>query len=107
MPLSENQIAIVWGVKEADDTSTAAALSVTLDCGPYGAKMYVEVWVQSSAAATFIVEGSHNGTDWREVDTIILGGAGEDHEGYFNAYRYLRVSTVTANDNEIEIVASR
>jgi hypothetical protein len=91
----------------AYNSSTGAALTVILDTGQYGGRTVVEVWVKSSAAATFTVDGSRDGTNWRTVDTITLSGTGEDHRGYQNAYRYVRVSTTAANDNEIEIVASR
>jgi len=89
------------------NSSTAAALAVELDTGLYGGRTTVEVWVKSSAAADFEVYGSRDGSNWRLVDTISLAGADEDHRGYQNAYRYIRVTTAAANDNEIEIVASR
>lgn len=91
----------------AYNSSTAAPLSVTLDTGQYGGRTIVEVWVKSSAAATFNVYGSIDGTNWRLVDTITLSAAGETTRGYQNAYRYIQVSTTAANNNEIEVVASR
>jgi len=91
----------------AYNSSTGAPLTVDLDTGPYGGRTVVEVWVKSSAAATFNVYGSRDGTNWRLADTITLSEAGEEHRGYQSAYRYLRVSTSDANDNEAEIVASR
>ena len=87
--------------------STGAALTVDLDSGLYGGRLYVEVWVKSSAAATFKVQGSRDNTNWRDCGEIVLSGAGEDAKGYDNAYRYLRVTTSDANDNEAEIVSSR
>ncbi|MEW6573174.1 MAG: hypothetical protein AB1374_06025 [Bacillota bacterium] len=96
----------VFAPKSAYNSSSAAALTVTLDTGVHG-RSVVEVWVKSSAAATFTVESSKDNTNWRTVDTITLAGAGEEHRGYSNAYRYIRVSTTAANDNEIEITASR
>jgi hypothetical protein len=88
-------------------SSIAAPLTVVLDTGPYGGRTTVEVWVKSNGAANFNVYGSRNGTDWRAVDTISLTAAGEVARGYQNAYRYIRVNTTAANNNEIEIVASR
>lgn len=89
--------------------SESAALANDLDFGDSPATK-VEVWVKSSAAATFTIYGSADADDatrWREIDQIVLTGAGEDHRGFENAYRHVRVSTATANDNEIEIVGAR
>ncbi|HEX77123.1 MAG TPA: hypothetical protein G4O03_01730 [Dehalococcoidia bacterium] len=88
-------------------SSTGAALTVDLDTSELGGRMEVDVWVKSSAAATFEVRGSRNGTDWRLIDTISLSAAGEEHRHYSNAYRHLRVTTPAANNNEAEIVATR
>lgn len=100
-------IGTLFEPKSAYGSSTGAAITVDLDTGLYGGRTIVEVWVKSSAAATFTVYGSRNGTDYRKIEDIILGGAGEEHRGYQNAYRYIRVSTSAANNNECEIVASR
>lgn len=100
-------IQALFGCQTASNTSTGAALTVNLDTGSYGGRMNVEVFVQSSNTATFNVYGSVNGTDYRLVDTISITGAGSSHKGYNNAYRYIRVSTTAANDNTIEIAASR
>lgn len=91
----------------ARDTSAGTGLAVTLDTGEYGGRLQVEVWVRSSGPAEFQVSGSRDGVEYRVVDTISLGAAGEAHKGYFNAYRYVKVSTAARNNNEIEIVASR
>lgn len=88
-------------------SSTGAVLTVDLDTGAHGGRLYVEIWVKSSAAATFTVYGSRNNTDWRATDTIVLAAAGEFSRGYDNAYRYIRVATTDINDSEAEIVASR
>ena len=90
---------------EAYNSSTAAALTVVLDCGAAGARNPVEVWVKSSAAATFTVSCSRDGTSYRAVDTIALSAAGEALRSYTNAYRYIKVATTDANNNEIEILA--
>ncbi|MFC2000175.1 hypothetical protein ACFLXE_05410 [Chloroflexota bacterium] len=101
------------------DTSTGAVLTVSLDCSFTGGKTEVDIWVKSSAAATFNVEGSTDNSNWRQlrrrkysddalIDVeVVLAGAGEDHIHIQNAYRYLRVVTTDENDNEIEIAASR
>lgn len=98
----------VYKPQEAYDSSIGEALTVDLDTGLYGGRTQAEVWVRSSAAAVFTVYGSRNGADWREVNTITIGAAGgEEHLGYMNAYRHIRVSTPAANDNQIEIASSR
>jgi len=105
---SDTGITALSEPKSAYGSSLGAALTVDLDTGLYGGRIHVEVWVKSSAAATFTVYGSRNGTDLRNTGlSIVLGAAGEDHLGFNNAYRYIRVSTPNANDNEIEIVSSR
>lgn len=85
------------------DTSTGAALTVSLDVGM---RSFVEVYMKTSAAATFKLYGSRNNVDWRPCDEIEFDGAGELKNGYWNADRYIKVSTTDANDNEIEITAS-
>jgi len=93
--------------KSTYNSSVGAALTVTLDTGTYGGRSSIEVWVNSNGAATFTVQGSRDNVNFRNTDTIVLGGAGEAHRGYLNAYRYIRVTTVAVNNNEIEIAASR
>jgi len=88
------------------ETSVAAALSATLDRSDDTGGAIVEVHVESSAAATFTLEVSFDGVTWRTVDTMVIGvGGGANHQGFFNAYPMIRVSTPTANNNVIEIVA--
>lgn len=89
--------------------SSRGKLVVALNLSGLAGRTYVEVWVKSSGAASFIFQGSRDGREetFRPVDTIALAGAGERHEGYFNAYPVVRVYTEAAGDNEIEIVASR
>lgn len=38
---------------------------------------------------------------------IVLGGAGENHIHFTNAYAYIQVETAAVLNNEIEIAASR
>lgn len=87
------------------DTSTGAALSVKLDVK---CRKFIEVFVKSSAAATFKVYGAMIDDDayYRESDEIPLTGAGEIINGYWNAKKYVKVETEDTNDNEIEITAS-
>jgi hypothetical protein len=87
--------------------SKADALWVALDLRGIGGRVTVEVWVKSSGAADFLVEGSVDGINFRPITTISLAAAGQKHEGFVNAYPVLRVRTDAANDNEIEVVASR
>lgn len=82
-------------------------IQVVLDLRESSGRIHVEVWVKSSLAADFFVEGSSNGVDFRQMDVISLVGGGESHRGYLNAYPVLRVSTTSTGDNEIEIVAAR
>ena len=86
--------------------SAAAALEVILDCNEFG-RNPVEVWAKSSAAATFTVSCSRDGVDYRTADTITLAATGEELRTYDNAYRFIKVATTAANNNEIEIVAGR
>ena len=103
---SDNPLPVTAPPSSAYDGSTGAALEVMLDTGD-GAKNPVEVWVKSSAAATFTVSCSRNGVDYRTVETITLTAAGEKLRAYDNAYRFIKVATTAANNNEIEIVAGR
>jgi len=85
------------------DISTGAALSLTVEVGP---RKFVEIWVKSSAAATFKVYDKREGGAWKEADEIELTGAGEIKLGYWNSLPWIKVATIDANDNEIEIAAS-
>ncbi len=88
--------------------SQAVPLLVALDLRGVGGRMTVEVWVKSSGAANFFVEGSVDGTNFRQLYTLsVPAGGGENHEGFMNAYPVIRVRTEAANNNEIEVVAAR
>ena len=88
--------------------SQAAPLVVAIDLRGFSGRVTVEVWVKSSEAADFFVEGSADGKSFRHLYTLsVAAGGGENHDGYMNAYPVLRVRTEAANDNEIEIVAAR
>lgn len=85
------------------DLSTGTALSVSLEIGH---RSFVEVWMKTSAAGTFKVYGSKDNTNWRECDENPFTGAGELNNGYWNGYKYVKVSIAAANNSEIEITAS-
>jgi len=90
-------------------SSIGAPLSVILDTIGVAAQI-VEVWVKSNGAATFNVYGSQDGVTYRLCDTnnkIELTAAGQEHDVFYNAYRFIKVATIAENDNEIEIVAQR
>jgi len=90
-------------------SSEGAALSVVLDTLGVTAQI-IEVWVKSSGVATFNIYGSQDGVAFRLCDTnnkIELTAPGEDHDVFYNAYRFIKVVTAAKNDNEIEIVAQR
>ncbi len=88
--------------------SQASSLVVAIDLRGFSGRVTVEVWVKSSEAADFFIEGSADGKNFRHLYTLSVGsGGGENHDGYMNAYPVLRVRTEAANDNEIEIVAAR
>jgi len=94
--------------KAAYSTSTAAALTVTLALPDADdARSHVEVGVRSSSPGDFYVEGSHNNARWWPVDTLTVTADTDKHEGYLNAFPYIRVRTDLVADNEIVIVSSR
>lgn len=88
--------------------SIQGPLSVILDTQ---GRPVVDLWVQSTAATTFLVSGSVDGTHYRLATSIALNQPGEAHVGYSNAYRYIKVETsptqLNIADNAIEIVATR
>lgn len=89
------------------DISASTLLEVILDTGQ-NAQPVVEVFVKSNAAATFVFSGSSDETNWRENKDleVVLAAAGEKVKVFSNAFRYIKVETVAANNNEIEIVAT-
>ena len=97
----------VYEIVSVTQTSTAAALSVTLDTTALG-RTIVNIFVDSSAAADFQVLVSNDNTNFRLRDTISLAAAGSKF--YIlsnNAYRFVRVETTAPNNNVIEITATR
>lgn len=98
----------IYTPRSAYGEGTAKALLVALDLRGLGGRVTVEVWVKSSDAADFFIEGSANGVDFRNLYTLsVPAGGGENHEGFMNAYPIVRVRTPAANDNKIEVVAAR
>jgi len=98
----------VYAPSFAWDKSESAPLSVALDLNGQAGRTLVEIWVKSSGAADFYIEGSTGALDFRRLGILsVPAGGGENHEGFMNAYPIIRVMTEAANDNEIEIVATR
>lgn len=87
------------------DSSNNSALSVEIDLANKGGLQLCEVWISSNVDATFSVYGSVDGTNWRYIEDLILpnNGRTDKHVGYHNAYRYIKVSTDTVGNHEIEI----
>ncbi len=104
----EDALRDIYMPRFSSGQSTAKALLTALDLRGLGGRMTVEVWVKSSDAADFFIEGSVDGTNFRQLYTLsVPGGGGENHEGFMNAYPVIRVRTQPANNNEIEVVAAR
>lgn len=90
----------------AYDTSSSP-LTVDLDTTGYGGYSLKDIWVRDDGVAEFIVYGSHDGVDWRQIDELNVPQGGRDnrYKGLRNAYRFIRVSTDSVTQSEIEIVA--
>lgn len=90
-------------------TSVGSALDAVLDTGIYG-RPVVNIYLDSSAAADFWVDVSNDNLRFfrRTTISITAAGGGEAfHSFNNNAFRYIRVSTMAANNNVIVIAASR
>ena len=89
------------------NTFSLNPFTVALDTGGFGGLPRVEVWIKSDVTVTFDVYGSKNGEGWRWTDELKLPYAGRTdiHQGYHNAYRHIKVVTITSGVHEIEIVA--
>jgi len=94
----------MFWVRESSDDS---ALSVELDTTNLGGLQLCEVWISSNVEAIFSVFGSVDGENWRWVEDLTLpyNNRTDKHVGYHNAYNFLKVSTDTIGNHEIEIVA--
>lgn len=88
--------------------SESQPLDAVLDLSGLAGRALIEIWVKSSGAAVFYIEGSIDGVNFRNLGTLTVpSGGGENHEGFMNAYPVIRVRTEATNDNEIEIAATR
>lgn len=98
---------VVWTCRDYE--GAPAALTVTLNPEGQGGLPLKDVWVRSDSVeeVEFIVYGSHDGVNWRQIDELSVPHGDRDnrHKGLNNAYRCIRVSTETVATNEIEIVA--
>ena len=89
---------------------SVSPLTVDLDTAGHGGLALCEIWVKDAGPTTFTVYGSDDGTDgtWRWIAELAVPYRGKDnrHEGYLNAYRFIRVSTPSQTESEIEIIAA-
>lgn len=95
----------IWTCREYE--SVPAALTVILETEGFGGLPLKDIWVKSdSDNIEFIVYGSHDGVNWRQIDELSLPHGIRDnrHKGLQNTYEYIKVSTETVASNEIEIV---
>lgn len=105
---SRNTSVEAYSPRSVYNKSEQEPLEVVLDLSGVSGRSTVEIWVKSNDLADFLIEGSVDGVSFRGLGTIpIPAGGGEAHEGFMNAYPFIRVRTEAANDNEIEIVATR
>lgn len=82
-------------------------LSVELNTEVQGGCPYKDIWVRNSGEAEFIVYGSHDGSNWRQIDELETPQGDRDnrHKGLQNAYHRIKVVVDSPNESEIEIVA--
>ena len=88
-------------------------LIVDLETGGLGGYPYKDVWVKSSrpfasGKDTFFVYGSHDGSNWRQIDELEApqnANKADRHKGFINSYRFMRVKVDSQYECEIEIVA--
>jgi len=84
-------------------------LTVSLDTTGKGGLGLLEVWVKDDGEATFTIYGSCTGKDgtWRHIDELDLPHKGktERHEGFMNAYPFIKVVNNSQTMSEIEIIA--
>lgn len=98
---------VVWTCREKE--ASPAPLSVEIDTRGLGGAPLRDIWVKSDSEeeAPFIVYGSHDGVNWRQIDEFSVPHGERDnrHKGLQTAYLFIKVSTETSANNEIEIVA--
>lgn len=94
-------------VVSVKETGTGA-LEAVLDVGRYNGRPVINVLVSADGAATFTVAVSNDCTTWYTRDTITLSSAGSAVKTYTdNACKYIKVFTVSATTNVIEICGTR
>ncbi len=81
-------------------------LEVIIDTVGQGGCSLKDVWVKNTEAE-FIVYGSHDGENWRQIDELNTPHGERDnrHKGLQNAYDYIKVTVDSETESEIEIVA--
>lgn len=82
-------------------------LEVELDTEGFGGYSLKDIWVKSGGTDEFIVYGSHDAANWRQIDELNTPHGDRDnrHKGLQNAYRHIKVVVDSENECEIEIVA--
>lgn len=97
---------VIWTCREKAEQ--ANPLTVILALGDTGGYLVKDIWVKSAGTGDFIVYGSYDGVNWRQIDEISVPHSERDnrHKGLQNAYSFIKVSTELQAVNEIEIVAS-
>ena len=82
-------------------------LTVELNTEGQGGFPFKDIWVKSEGEAEFMVYGSHDGFNWRQIDEIETPQGNKDnrHKGLQNAYHRLKVVVDSEFECEIEIVA--
>ena len=98
---------VVWTCE--DYAEAPNPLTIELNASGKGGLPHKEIWVKSNSVekVDFIVYGSYDGVNWRQIDEIKVPHARRDnrHKGLQNAYPFIRVSVDAQANNEIEIVA--
>lgn len=100
---------VIWTCE--DKAEAANPLSVTISAKSMGGYSLKDIWVKSTGGTgDFVVYGSYDNVNWRQIDEITVPIAGRDnrYKGLTNAYPFIKVSTsaeLAAKVNEIEIVA--
>ena len=97
----------VYGILSTTQSSTNNALSVTLDTTTLG-RTLINVFVESSIAADFIISLSNDNIAFKTKHTITLAQPGNKLYSFSdNAYRYVKVETIAIGNHTIEITATR
>lgn len=82
-------------------TSNGAANAAQVDLGDL--KTNVDVFADTSGAATLTIEVSADGSTWRQADTVSISSATTDLQQYHFAYPHVRAYLDTAT-NTVEVV---